>query len=129
MSMRLHEVEEEAGVLEARIDATPHLQPKPNRLEAELENVAAALLPRLDFVGDSMRFVAVEVHDRTVLWRSLLALDREERGQPTGWKSVSGHRGWWERHFSNGQDNQGRIYARLGDDLKTFLARAVAHSE
>ncbi len=99
--------------MRARIDATPRAHAKPNRLEIELEKLAAALLPRLDFIGDSIRFIAVEIHDRSVLWRALLALDRQERGQPTGWKSVSGHNGWWEKHFSNGQDNQGRLYARL----------------
>lgn len=112
MSRRLAEVETEAEALRARIDAAPRPLVKPGRLEVDLGEAAATLLPRLDFVGDSMRFIAVELPNRSLLWRALLALDRQERGQPQGWKSVSGHNGWWERHFSTGRDNQGRLYAR-----------------
>ncbi len=112
MAMRLAEVEKEAEALRARADAAPRPQSKPNRLETELTVAVTALLPRLDLVGNSMNFIAVELPDRAILWRALEALDAQERGQPKSWKSLSGHSGWWERHFSTGQDNQGRIYAR-----------------
>ena len=59
-----------------------------------------------------MRFIAVELPDKAGLWKALAELDRQERRIPTAWKSLSSHSGWWERHFSTGQDNQGRIYAR-----------------
>lgn len=113
MSARLAEVEAEAQVLRAQVDAAPRHVPKANRLEAELALAAASLLPRLDFIGNSMSFIAVELPSRSIVWKALAALDRHERGQPEGWKSLSGYPGWWERHFSTGQDNQGRIYARV----------------
>ena len=113
MSGRLAEVEEEARGLRERLEAAPRTVPKANRLEVELSLAAGSLLPRLDFIGDSMNFIAVELPSRSIVWKALAALDRQERGQPEGWKSLSGHTGWWERHFSTGQDNQGRIYARL----------------
>jgi hypothetical protein len=120
MAERLAEVEAEASNLRARIDSEPATvapAPQPtarlNRLEVDLAEAAASLLPRLDFVSDSMKFVAIELSNRSMLWRALYSLDRQERGQPEGWKSVAGHTGWWERHFSTGQDNQGRLYARL----------------
>lgn len=112
MAARLAETEAEAAFLRSRLAAAPPATPKANRLEVELGVAAAALLPRLDFIGNSMRFIAVEVPERDTLWRSLAVLDRQERGLPPAWKSLSGHPGWWERHFSTGQDNQGRIYAR-----------------
>ncbi len=113
MSTRLAEVETEAQALRAQLDTAPRPSPKPNRLEAELALAAASLLPRLDFIANSMNFIAVELPSRSIVWKALAVLDRQERGQPEGWKSLSGHSGWWERHFSTGQDNQGRIYARI----------------
>ncbi len=115
MAARLAEVQAQAGAFEARAlaDATSRPQTRPNRVEEVLAEAAAALLPRLDFIGDSMNFIAVEVSNRSIVWRALLALDRQERGVPPNWKSVSGHSGWWERHFSTGQDNQGRLYAKV----------------
>ncbi len=113
MSARLAEVEAEAQELRARVEAAPRPVAKANRLEVELTLAAASLLPRLDFIGNSMSFIAVELPSRSIIWKALAALDRQERGQPEGWKSLSGHPGWWERHFSTGQDNQGRIYARI----------------
>lgn len=113
MSERLAEVEHEAQGLRARLEAAPRPAAKENGLEAELSLAAGSLLPRLDFIGNSMNFIAVELPSRSIVWKALAALDRQERGQPEGWKSLSGYSGWWERHFSTGQDNQGRIYARL----------------
>ncbi len=56
--------------------------PRANRLEAELALAAASLLPRLDFIGNSMSFIAVELPSRSIVWKALAALDRHERGQP-----------------------------------------------
>jgi hypothetical protein len=120
MAMRLAEVEAEANDLRTRIERmpattgqAPRSPTRHNRLEADLAEAATGLLPRVQFIGDSMKFVAVELPNRSTLWRALYSLDRQERGQPEGWKLLAGHTGWWERHFSTGQDNQGRLYARL----------------
>lgn len=116
MAVRLAEAETEALDLRNRLEATPvvtpAVAPKPNRLEVELGIAVAALLPRINFVRDSLRFIAVELPERDILWKALAALDRQERGLPPAWKSLTGYPGWWERHFSTGHDNQGRIYAR-----------------
>jgi hypothetical protein len=98
------------------------------RLDRELEVVAKALLPRLEFVGDSLRFMAVELIDRASIWRVLGQLHAQERGQPAGWKSLSGHTGWWERHFSTGQDEQGRIYARFAASVSGWRV-LVSHKQ
>ncbi len=115
LSVRFAEVEAEATALREQLESTPPpaSSAKTSKLEVELAVAAAGLVPRLEFVGSSMRFIAVELPDRAILWKVLAALDRQERGLPPGWKSLSGHEGWWERHFSTGQDNQGRIYARF----------------
>jgi hypothetical protein len=113
-AIRLAEAEAEVAALHARLESLPAaaIPAKANKLEVELGIAATCLLPRLDFIGGSMRFIAVELHDRAPLWRGLAELDRQERGLPASWKSLSGHSGWWERHFVTGVDNQGRIYAR-----------------
>jgi len=121
MALRLAEAEAEVTELRARLEAIPRpvTPPRANRLETELSVAATHLLPRLEFVGGSMRFVAVELPDRAILWRALAELDRQERRLPASWKSLSGHSGWWERHFSTGRDNQGRLYARtVGTPLR-----------
>jgi hypothetical protein len=114
MAARLAEVEAEASELRNHLETIPTaaVPAKPSKLGVELEVAATALLPRLDFVGTSMRFISVELPDRAILWKALAELDRQERGIPSAWKSLSGYSGWWERHFSTGQDNQGRVYAR-----------------
>jgi hypothetical protein len=114
MTARLAEVEAEASALRERLETVPTVTTsgKAIKLGAELEVAASALLPRLDLIGSSMRFISVELPDRAILWKALAELDRQERRIPPAWKSLSGHSGWWERHFSTGQDNQGRIYAR-----------------
>lgn len=114
MTIRLAEAEVETEKLRARLEAPlPAATPaRATKLETELAIAVAALLPRFDFIGGSIRFVAVELTDRAILWKALAELDRQERGLPSSWKSLSGHSGWWERHFSTGQDNQGRLYAR-----------------
>jgi hypothetical protein len=114
MALRLAEAEAEVAELRTRLEAAPRpvASTKANRLETELSIAATHLLPRLEFVGGSMRFVTVELPDRAILWKALAELDRQERRLPASWKSLSGHSGWWERHFSTGQDNQGRLYAR-----------------
>ncbi len=103
-----------------RVEAPPeraHAEPAPPRsataaVDREVATVMEHLLPRIDLVRDSLKLVCIELADRRGLWRGLAELDRAERGTPAAWKTVRGADGWIERHFSNGQDNQGRLYAR-----------------
>jgi hypothetical protein len=76
-----------------------------------------------------LRFIAVELMDRSAIWRILGQLQNQERGQPVGWKLISGHRGWWERHFPTGQDDQGRIYARLAGGQGGGWCVLVSHKQ
>lgn len=114
MASRLAEAEAQSAELRACLDSTARPAPpsKAGRLEAELGVALAHLLPGFEFLGASMRFIAVELPDRAILWKALAELDRQQSRLPPRWKSLSGHPGWWERHFSTGQDDQGRIYAR-----------------
>jgi hypothetical protein len=109
----------QAALAEAQHDAEalrrqqPAVQPAraAGRLQNELRTAAQELLPRIDLLRDSMAFMAIEMMDRRATWRALAELERETRQIPNGWKVLNAS-SWWERHVSNGQDNQGRIYAR-----------------
>ena len=101
--------------------------PRAGRLmRDEVAGVAAALLPRLRLLGGSLDFMATELSDRGPVWRALGELDRNAHGMPIGWKGVAGKQGWWERHFPTGQDNQGRLYARLAGATWVVL---VSHKQ
>lgn len=120
LTARLEAAEAE---LHQRRAAPPEPRPDPAprsgksvRIEQELALAARMLLPRLTLLAGSASFIAVELPDRTSIWNVLAALERQERGQPAGWKPVVKHAGWWERHFSTGQDDQGRVYAKLTPD-------------
>jgi hypothetical protein len=114
----LREVTSLQSQLEALARRTEERPAKPTPragrlLRDEVAGVAAALLPRLRLLGGSVEFMATELSDRGPVWRALGELDRHTHGMPIGWKAVAGKPGWWERHFATGQDNQGRLYARL----------------
>jgi hypothetical protein len=79
----------------------------------EIEDALAALLPRIVLVRDSLDVVATEFSSRQAFYRALAEIDRGEQGLPAEWKSVKGASGWIERHVSTGENNAGRLYARL----------------
>ncbi len=91
------------------------------RLKRELETVLDVLLPRITLLGDSLLFTATELSDRRPLFRALAELQAQATGMPPGWKKVRGATGWWERHLSTGQDDSGRIYARLNRHGSAWL--------
>jgi hypothetical protein len=58
--------------------------------------------------------IAIEFSHRRALYRVLSELDRCGTAMPAHWKAVQGLEGWIEKSkVSNGQDSQGRLYARL----------------
>jgi len=116
----------EIASLKSQLTLTSPSTSKTSRIDKELAAAAEAMLPRVNLIGDSIKFIAVELQDRSAVWKILSALDRQDRGQPEGWKSVKGVAHWWERHFSNGQDNQGRIYAKL---VETKWQVLVSHKQ
>jgi hypothetical protein len=128
MAQRLATADAENLTLRSRISAAPRPVQAPKSLRTEIESVIENLLPRLDLLWNSVEFMAVELKDRSSIWRVLGALDRQDRGQPTGWKSVAGRQGWWERHFSTGQDDQGRVYARHEDAQRPWKV-LVSHKQ
>ena len=108
---RLMETMEAAPAERAPVEPTPP-RPASVTVDREVATVIEHLLPRIELVRGSLTFICIELADRGGLWRGLAELDRGERGTPPAWKTVRGADGWIERHFSNGQDNQGRLYAR-----------------
>jgi hypothetical protein len=126
MAARVAAAESEAERL--RTATPPRLPSGTIRLERELAVAASAMLSRLELIGGSMAFVAIELSDRAAIWRILGGLDRQERGQPAGWKPVAGRAGWWERHFPTGQDDQGRVYAKLNPDRNGWRV-LVSHKQ
>ncbi len=128
MASRLAELEADARKFSER-PITPRRQdPATNRLEHAFAVIAAATLPRIAFLAGSLAFIAVELSDRSAIWQLLAALDRQDRGQPTGWKRLGGHAGWWERHFPTGQDDQGRVYGKLSADRRGWEV-LVSHKQ
>ena len=83
------------------------------RTAEEIDDVLAALLPRIRLVRDTRDTVATEFESRQGFYRALGELERSTQGLPAEWKAVKGASAWIERHVSNGRDNNGRAYARL----------------
>lgn len=105
-----HRIAAEALALE--VPRPPH-PPASGRLRDEVAAVFAGLLPRIRLLRSSLDVVAVEFSDRRFLYGALAELADGTSGAPPNWKKVKGADRWWERHISNGQDDTGRIYARL----------------
>ena len=86
------------------------------RLHREIEAVLATLLPRVRLLRNSLDVIAVEYADRRDLYRVLADLERCEGGVPPRWKTTQAVEGVIQKsHVGNGQDNQGRVYARRID--------------
>lgn len=128
MAARLAELEANARQIQDESLAPKRADVAASRLEAALTVMAAATLPRITFLASSVSFIAIELSDRSVIWRILADLDRQDRGQPNGWKRLGGHPGWWERHFSTGQDDQGRVYGKLSTDRSGWYI-LVSHKQ
>ena len=128
MSARLAELEANARQFQDRSLAPKRLDVAASRLEGALTVMAAATLPRITFLAGSVSFIAVELSDRSAIWQILADLDRQDRGQPNGWKRLGGHPSWWERHFATGQDDQGRVYGKLSDDPRRWSV-LVSHKQ
>jgi hypothetical protein len=89
-----------------------NLSPAPGRIRAEIEIVLETLLPRIRLIRNSIDVVTAEFANRRAAYRALRELE-ETPSLPSSWKKIHGVQGWWERHVSNGQDDQGRVYAHL----------------
>jgi hypothetical protein len=91
------------------------------KLQDELAAVAESLLPNLRWLRNSLGVAAMEFSDRRFLYRALAELHGTGGRLPRAWKAVQGASAWWERHVSNGQDNTGRLYARLADAERKWI--------
>jgi hypothetical protein len=87
----------------------------PGKLKNEIEVVLETLLPGMRLMRDSLIVIAAEFSNRRALYRSLAELQIVSGRLSTTWKKLRGFDAWWERHISDGQNDAGRIYARLGD--------------
>lgn len=86
------------------------------RIRAEVEAIVTVFLSDMELIGDSIHFISVEVSDRQPLYRHLRDLRDNPDALRRGWKAVQGVKGWWERHFSTGEADDGRIYAQQRAD-------------
>jgi hypothetical protein len=95
-------------------EAAP-VRPEPGRASGRLQDEISALVatvrPDLRFLRDSLTVLVGEFADRRSLYRAVAELDADTLGR--SWKKIYGAPGWRERHVSDGQDDSGRIYARL----------------
>jgi hypothetical protein len=89
--------------------------PPPGKLKNEIEVVLETLLPGVRLMRDSLIVIAAEFSSRRALYRGLAELRIVSGRLPPTWKKLKGLDAWWERHMSDGQDDTGRAYARLGD--------------
>jgi hypothetical protein len=102
---------------EARVDRP--VAP-PGKLRNEIEVVLETLLPGIRLMRDSLVVIAAEFLNRRALYRSLAELQIVNGRLPSTWKKLKGLDTWWERHISDGQDDAGRVYARLGESGHTW---------
>ena len=86
----------------------------PAKLKSEIEVVLETLLPGVRLIRDSLIVIAAEFSNRRSLYRGLAELGISSGRLPPTWKKLKGLDAWWERHMSDGQDDAGRVYARLG---------------
>jgi len=114
----------------AAVVTTPEVAPprakQPSKLNDEVRSVMKALLPRIELMHDTMTFITTEMQTRTHLYRALSELNSTGDGMPASWKKLQGLQRWWERHVSTGQDDAGRIYARLDQATNRWLV-LVSH--
>lgn len=96
----------------ARSREMQHIRPD-HRIETEIVDMMAMLLPRARLLRDSLQLMTIEYASRKGVYRALQELHTSDQGIPSAWKVVKGLNGWWERHVSNGQADTGRAYARL----------------
>jgi hypothetical protein len=89
--------------------------PQVGKIKNEIEIVFATLIPEVRLMRDSMIVIAAEFSSRRALYRGLTELRTVNGRFPPTWKKLKGLDDWWERHISDGQDDAGRVYARLGD--------------
>src|SRR6266849_7423158 len=92
----------------------------PGKLRNEIEVVLEALLPELRLVRDSLIVIAAEFSNRRALYRGLVELRSVNGRLPPTWKKLKGLDDWWERHMSDGQDDAGRVYARLANPERVW---------
>jgi hypothetical protein len=85
----------------------------PSKLKNEIEVVLETLLPGVRLMRDSLIVIAAEFSNRRALYRGLAELQTVNSRLPPTWKKLKGLDVWWERHMSDGQDDAGRVYARL----------------
>jgi hypothetical protein len=92
----------------------------PGKLKNEIEVVLETLLPGMRLMRDSLIVIAAEFSNRRALYRGLAELQIVNGRLPPTWKKLKGLDAWWERHMSDGQDDAGRVYARLGDSDRVW---------
>jgi hypothetical protein len=94
--------------------------PQPGKIKNEIEIVFATLIPEVRLMRDSLIVIAAEFSSRRALYRGLVELRTISGRLPPTWKKLKGLDDWWERHISDGQDDAGRVYARLASSERVW---------
>jgi hypothetical protein len=93
---------------------------QPGKIKNEIEIVFATLIPEVRLMRDSLIVIAAEFSNRRALYRGLAELRTVNGRLPPTWKKLKGLADWWERHISDGQDDAGRVYARLANPERVW---------
>lgn len=114
-------VAESLAAAEKRAADAEQVRPPPRpasakRAAEEIGEAISALLPNLALLKDTKAAIALGFSDRGPCLRALRALHDHSGETLRAWKGVRGAAGWRERHVSTGQDDSGRIYARVRKD-------------
>jgi hypothetical protein len=80
-------------------------------------------------IRDSFIVIAAEFSNRRALYRALAELRTVNGRFPSSWKKLKGLDDWWERHMSDGQDDAGRVYARLTNEGRVWEVLVSHKSE
>jgi hypothetical protein len=94
--------------------------PQLGKIKNEIEIVFATLIPEVRLMRDSLIVIAAEFSSRRAIYRGLVELRTVSGRPPPTWKKLKGLDDWWERHISDGQDDAGRVYARLASSERVW---------
>ena len=89
----------------------------------EISDVLEILLPKVRPIRDTLDVLATEFRDRRSVYRIFRQLASAESGRPSEgkWKTVANlHGDWIESHVANGNDDSGRLYARLDPSERSW---------
>jgi hypothetical protein len=110
--------------LESELQNLTPGNPKP-RGERNIRQHVKLLLPNINFIKNSDEEIG-SINDPRFLFQLLGEIATESQN-PTNGKIVHATSGWYEWHFSNGHDNQGRLYVKRESGSIAVLVSSKGH--